>query len=746
MVKTEKPQQLVQFTDDNEIVIAADDIESAQAEGKRLRLTFTNGETTILAIDDDDSANPLHDETMVVQDGNVAKNVVVVEEVANSEAGDGNGKESSSGAAAGISTLISAAESLQDSNADGKKRRRKDGDTRPAKKKAYEDNEEEPDDYNTEDETGNTTMEVTVLPTSEIYTETYQQKDRRVLKSFPCELCSFSVASRADLARHLDSQHNGAVNKEGEMVQHCDNCGRMFVTLDELIVHGYMCLMQRVPGKMNRFKCPNCQYEIEKQRSAEHHYQRSHATHKRACPDCKEELPVVEYYLEHRMLKHGVDVEMLGFTVYHCPHCNFSTTRHQFKRRHSKKCRPEKPYIHRSLDSPKKAGDRRTDKKNLKKTPVSKQKSDSEADNPRNWKMKSEQCSHCSEILNGHAAMLKHVLNQHPETMVHCELCDQPFLNPVDLLVHDKRCKAVQVPNSAMFGCPSCDYKTYKARKIAEHYRIRHSDEMINCVYCTFKCKYMLNMMQHLVTEHNVLLKDKKIYQCDQCNYRTVRVEHFKKHTDEHGGIDRRVNCSVCFKTFATNATLEAHVKNVHIRVKSFQCPRCEFCSHSAASLRNHLYTAHKVVPERADGMYDQVYKCAHCDYSHIYERIVCRHISLKHSNQEQFTCKICDASFKNKSQLDDHHTTHDERIEVESPLSQCQVCGFTTSSDEVLADHFANKHANMTQIVLDPSDEAVKKMDSIDLEGVTIIASDQVEENEVAENQIVVVDVAEMG
>jgi hypothetical protein len=105
--------------------------------------------------------------------------------------------------------------------------------------------------------------------------------------------------------------------------------------------------------------------------------------------------------------------------------------------------------------------------------------------------------------------------------------------------------------------------------------------------------------IQHLVSVKEVmgpylwdLWPGRKI--CIVCNFKCVRTvslqEHMKNH--EPGQNMKNFRCTICNKMFKQNNNRNAHVKNVHLRIKH-QCRICGINMGTALGLSVHMTKTH---------------------------------------------------------------------------------------------------------------------------------------------------------
>ncbi|CAM1332793.1 Uncharacterised protein at_DN2400 [Pycnogonum litorale] len=122
---------------------------------------------------------------------------------------------------------------------------------------------------------------------------------------------------------------------------------------------------------------------------------------------------------------------------------------------------------------------------------------------------------------------------------------------------------------------------------------------------------------EYLVSSTTKSDRDKRIFGCDQCNYRTDRKNNLKR-----------------------------HVATMHdVCNKSLEC--CDISFPNKADLKNHTRFFHK------DG-----YSCKICGRTFCRKALLKRHQTI-HNGMKEFTCTICDYATSHKSNLERHRKVH---------------------------------------------------------------------------------------
>ena len=138
-------------------------------------------------------------------------------------------------------------------------------------------------------------------------------------------------------------------------------------------------------------------------------------------------------------------------------------------------------------------------------------------------------------------------------------------------------------------------------------------------------------------------------YQCSRCPKSFTSAQLRRQHKINSHGEKTEV-CGECGKMFANKATLKHHTEQVHIKEKDKICPLCGEYFFALISFKAHV---------------------------------------LRHTNDRQFSCKVCAKAFLQDKDLERHMGTHT------LPFS-CDQCAFKFSTNSLLKDHVKMKHRGM--------------------------------------------------
>lgn len=147
---------------------------------------------------------------------------------------------------------------------------------------------------------------------------------------------------------------------------------------------------------------------------------------------------------------------------------------------------------------------------------------------------------------------------------------------------------------------------------------------------------------------------------------------------------------------FETYYLYRRHLQDVHM--EKIDARICEHCGHRASKrnlLLYHLYTKHGVPPPRNC----QFPKCDQCDYVALSESLLIKHRN-NHSNNKEFVCKVCNATFKSNGALQGHMQTN-LHSDPAKKLYECPFCQKPFVRNINLKAHIRTSHK-----------EVIRKMD----------------------------------
>lgn len=240
-----------------------------------------------------------------------------------------------------------------------------------------------------------------------------------------------------------------------------------------------------------------------------------------------------------------------------------------------------------------------------------------------------------------------------------CDLCDKHFEKKYDLRrhinTHDtseyienneeieilKNAKII-VENRCLYECNTCAKHIVTKRGFLRHIRIHTGNRPCRCTICGNQYRIKQDLARHIRDVHDRIKK----YQCEICARpfanKGAKEDHQRIHTGE-----RPYSCKLCKKTFRTLNSIYIH-NRIHTNYKPHKCPTCDKQFPSRQRLNNHL-TTHTGVKE---------FSCEICFKLFSVKGEVVRHRAI-HSQDKPFVCTSCGMKFGQKRYLRNHIKQH---------------------------------------------------------------------------------------
>ncbi|XP_074656905.1 uncharacterized protein LOC141910087 [Tubulanus polymorphus] len=203
--------------------------------------------------------------------------------------------------------------------------------------------------------------------------------------------------------------------------------------------------------------------------------------------------------------------------------------------------------------------------------------------------------------------------------------------------------------------CQICDEEFAESKQLSNHLRIEHKDESSR-------------------------------YECEFCDRRFTRIDHFKLHVMNHTGF-RPFICEFCAKGFKTRAELKKHMLKHETSGGPLQCEYCEKTLWRRENMDLHMRTHTG----------DKLFKCGVCDKLWTTRHALKQH-ELTHTDHKPFVCEHCGKTCSNKGNLGKHIASmHPPELFIEGVTSEsssgdcsfaCDVCGKSFSSLALATRH----------------------------------------------------------
>jgi len=184
----------------------------------------------------------------------------------------------------------------------------------------------------------------------------------------------------------------------------------------------------------------------------------------------------------------------------------------------------------------------------------------------------------------------------------------------------------------------------------------------ISCFFCDMTFSNVQDLKQHLIDSHWDILKakdmiwysssgfmDVKLIPCTEgCDLFFNHVYRLKQHiAAKHSNDTEPVVCYECGKSFKNNASLGAHIKNIHHKQKR-KCQYCDYETIHQNQLKEHERSHTGEKPEI----------CNFCGQGFGSKGTLVAHMRI-HTGEKPFKCRFCDARFAQRNSANVHANSH---------------------------------------------------------------------------------------
>nr|CAH7729035.1 unnamed protein product [Callosobruchus chinensis] len=361
-------------------------------------------------------------------------------------------------------------------------------------------------------------------------------------KIYECTKCGYKTIFKYHFERHMSTHPKIASSYEPKACVHCNATFKRKLWLDDHVVRKHVDFMSSVTSKLH--ECTKCSYKTVRKKLLVRHFLTHSYTAKsysESCVHCNAKYQQRISLDDHIIKKHPEFITSVTRKVYECTICPYKTIL-KFK------------FDRHMLEHPETAS---------------------------SYKFSS--CHHCGAKFKIKADLDEHLVENHPNFIVSL--------------------------SRKVYECTYCVYKTTVKKSLDKHMSSHPeadpSDKINACIHCNATFKNKADLDEHVVRRHPNFTSSlsRKIYECTQCVYKSLRKKSFVKHMSRHPEAvpgDSLNRCVHCNATLRSKRALDDHVVRKHpdsaapVGRKILECTECRFKTVLKGSLAQHMLTHFK--------------------------------------------------------------------------------------------------------------------------------------------------------
>lgn len=270
----------------------------------------------------------------------------------------------------------------------------------------------------------------------------------------------------------------------------------------------------------------------------------------------------------------------------------------------------------------------------------------------------------CNAIFNSNNKMEEHFKLKHTkidEKIFICDLCGVSYSRKDRLKDH---LLSHHIEKVKSYKCKFCDFSTHRETYLGVHVRLHTEEPKYSCTICekTFITEVVLRA--HIKNVHE---KTREVLLCwicnTECSSEAVIERHMKScHSNEIPGFE----CEHCQKTFYTEIVMMRHIQNQHFQ--SVQCTfeNCDKMFFNNKRMNAHYRQVHMKINTNQENL------CSICGKSFTHQKNLKSHMQIHSENRRIFTCQFCGKELTSSHGL----SLHLQRHAKSEPDLECDECG----------------------------------------------------------------------